>query len=178
MESRLFAFMLAVNSGMRGAEIKKLRLRHVDLDNRRLTIEAAKNLARKPHRGVKPERLFCGNKSVGSSTATRGIRTEPPVSSRFVTPCENNDSLKSERGFDVERHPESWSTAWKKSAGCFCCCGRTKGQKRKPGTYACRTQGRGGTEQDRVPLHAADVHLLGWRNGMFPCPSRWRWPAT
>jgi integrase len=108
------AEMLAVNTGMRGAEIKKLRLRHADLDNRRLTIEDAKTEA-----GNRTVEL---NQSAFSAVTKLWVRAQqlgaselnhyllPADLSRHTKPT---DPLKGQYGFDVERHQESWSTAWR-----------------------------------------------------------------
>lgn len=108
------AFVLAVNTGMRGAEIKKLRLRHVDLDNRRLTIEDAKTEA--------GNRIVELNQSAFSAVTKLWVRAQQLGASElnhYLLPADLSrhtkatDPLKSERGFDVERHQESWSTAWR-----------------------------------------------------------------
>ena len=108
------AFTLAVNTGMRGAEIKKLRLRHVDLDNRRLTIEEAKTDA--------GNRIVELNQSAFSAVTKLWVRAEQLGASKldhYLLPADlsrhtkTTDPLKGKRGFDVEQHQESWSTAWR-----------------------------------------------------------------
>ena len=108
------AFMLAVNTGMRGAEIKKLRLRHVDLEIRRLAIEDAKTEA--------GNRIVELNQSAFSAVTKLWVRAQQLGASElnhYLLPADlsrhtkTTDPLKSEHGFDVERHQESWSTAWR-----------------------------------------------------------------
>jgi len=108
------AFVLAVNTGMRGAEIKKLRLRHVDLDNRRLTIEQAKTEA--------GNRIVELNQSAFSAVTKLWIRGQQLGASEpdhYLLPADlsrhtkTSDPLKSNHGFDVKRHQESWSSAWR-----------------------------------------------------------------
>ena len=108
------AFALAVNTGMRGAEIKKLRLRHVDLDNRRLTIEDAKTEA--------GNRIVELNQSAFSATTKLWVRAQQLGAcepNHYLLPADlsrhtkTTDPLKGKRGFDVEKHQESWSTAWR-----------------------------------------------------------------
>jgi integrase len=108
------AFMLAVNTGMRGAEIKKLRLRHVDLDVRRLAIEDAKTEA--------GNRIVELNQSAFSAVTKLWVRAQQLGASElnhYLLPADlsrhtkTSDPLQSEHGFDAERHQESWSTAWR-----------------------------------------------------------------
>jgi integrase len=108
------AFVLAVNTGMRGAEIKQLRLRHVDLENRRLTIEHAKTEA--------GNRIVELNQSAFSAATKLWIRAQQlgaSESNHYLLPADlsrhtkTTDPLKSKHGFDVERHQESWSSAWR-----------------------------------------------------------------
>jgi integrase len=113
-EVAYLAFMLAVNTGMRGAEIKKMRLRHVDLDNRRLTIEHAKTEA--------GNRIVELNQSAFSAVTKLWVRAQQLGASElnhYLLPADlsrhtkTTDPLKGQHGFDVERHQESWSTAWR-----------------------------------------------------------------
>ncbi len=108
------AFLLAVNTGMRGAEIKNLRLRHVDLDNRHLTIERAKTEA--------GNRIVELNQSAFSAVTKLWVRAQELGAcelDHYLLPADlsrhtkASDPLKGKRGFDVERHQASWSTAWR-----------------------------------------------------------------
>jgi integrase len=108
------AFLLAVNTGMRGAEIKKLRLRHVHLDSRRLTIEHSKTEA--------SNRMVELNQSAFSAVTKLWARAQELGAcnpEHFLLPADlsrhtkQTDPLHGKSGFDVTRHQESWSTAWR-----------------------------------------------------------------
>ena len=108
------AFLLAVNTGMRGAEIKKLRLRHIDLETRRVTIEHAKT--------EKGNRMVELNQSALSAVAKLWVRAQQLGAcnpEHFLLPADlsrhtkQTDPLRGRSGFDVTRHQQSWSTAWR-----------------------------------------------------------------
>jgi integrase len=108
------AFVIAVNTGMRGVEIKRLQLRHIDWNNRRLTIEHPKN--RKVSRKVEL------NNTAFSAVTKLWVRAQQlgaPEPGHYLLPgdlsrhTKKMDPLRGIGGFDVTRHQESWDTAWR-----------------------------------------------------------------
>ncbi len=117
------AEVLAANTGMRGGEIKKLRLGMIDLTQRRIRI------TRKSTKSNAGARLIELNRdaliAVGklySRAQTLGAR----LPEHYLLPADRskhtktNDPLKGGQGFDVTDHQVSWNTAWRnlrKAAG-------------------------------------------------------------
>jgi integrase len=94
--------------------LRRSYLCHVDLDNRRLTIEHAKTEA--------GNRIVELNQSAISAITKLWVRAQQlgaSEPSHYLLPADlsrhtkTTDPLKSKHGFDVERHQESWSTAWR-----------------------------------------------------------------
>jgi integrase len=111
------AELLAANTGMRGAEIKRLRLGKVDLTNRRLQImrEGTKTRA-----GVRMIELNQAAFLAISKLYRRAQLLGARAPEHFLLPADlskhtkSTDPLKGERGFDPTRHQTSWRTAWHK----------------------------------------------------------------
>lgn len=118
-----YAEVLAANTGLRGGEIKKLRLGMVDLETRRIRIVRAVTKTNAGARLVELNnsatlaacRLYVRAQSLGA--------TEPE---HYLLPADlsrhtkKTDPLKGRRGFDATRHQVSWDTAWRslrKAAG-------------------------------------------------------------
>jgi len=110
------AFLLAVNAGTRGVEIKRLQLRHVDWDKRQLTIEHAKT--------PKGNRTIELNTSAFSAVTKLWVRAQQLGArepGHYLLPADlsrhtkDGDPLKPKGvgGFDVTKHQESWDTAWR-----------------------------------------------------------------
>jgi integrase len=109
-----WAQMLAINTGMRGGEVKKLRLRNVDLENRRVTVEQAKTDA--------GNRLVPLNSVAMSALAKLRCRAEELGAcdpDHYLLPADlsahtkKTDPLRGKKGFDITRHQLSWDTAWR-----------------------------------------------------------------
>ncbi|HUZ47874.1 MAG TPA: site-specific integrase [Terriglobia bacterium] len=108
------AFLLAVNSGMRGAEIKRLQLRHVDFNNKRLSVEDSKT--------AKSNRMVELNSTALSAVAKLWMRAQSlgaKEPGHYLLPADLSrhtkqaDPLKNQTGFDPTRHQETWDTAWR-----------------------------------------------------------------
>jgi len=106
--------ILAANTGMRGGEIKRLELRDVHLEQRRLSIRRAKSEA--------GWRLVELNQAATAAVARLYKRAQllgARDPSHYLLPADlsrhtrSTDPLKG-RGFDVTRHQQSWATAWRK----------------------------------------------------------------
>jgi integrase len=117
------AELLAANTGLRGGEIKQLRIGAVDLGNRRLRI------TRKSTKTNAGARLVELNQAAFGAIL-RLYRRAQQVGARepehYLLPADlsrhtkGTDPLKGGRGFDPTRHQMSWDTAWRnlrKAAG-------------------------------------------------------------
>jgi len=111
------AELLAANSGMRGAEIKRLRLGKVDLSNRRVEIRRQGTKTRAGARLVElNQAAFVAISKLYRRAQLLGAR-EPE---HYLLPADlsrhtkKTDPLKGGRGFDPTRHQQSWNTAWRK----------------------------------------------------------------
>jgi integrase len=111
------AELLASNTGMRGAEIKKLRLGAIDLETRRLRIMRKTTKTGKGARWVELNhaataaacRLYQRAQLLGANDPEHYLL--PADLSRHT---KATDPLKGSRGFDPTRHQMSWDTAWRK----------------------------------------------------------------
>ncbi|HTR22715.1 MAG TPA: tyrosine-type recombinase/integrase [Terriglobales bacterium] len=109
------AELLAANSGLRGGEIKRLRLGMIDLDNRRLIVTRKSTKTDAGARMVELNvaalfavtRLYRRAETLGATVPDGYLL--PADLSRHTRP---NDPLRG-RGFDVTKHQLSWSTAWR-----------------------------------------------------------------
>jgi integrase len=111
-----YAEVLAANTGLRGGEIKKLKLGAIDLEARRIRI------ARKDTKSNAGARLIELNQGAIEAVCKLYVRaqslgaTEPE---HYLLPADlsrhtkKTDPLKGGRGFDVARHQVSWDTAWR-----------------------------------------------------------------
>lgn len=114
-EVAYYAEVLAANTGMRGGEIKRIQLRDLNLEARRLSIRHAKTDA-----GV---RLVELNQAATEAVSRLYVRAQTLGASEprhFLLPADlsrhtkSSDPLKGGRGFDPTRHQSSWRTAWRK----------------------------------------------------------------
>jgi integrase len=117
------AELLAANTGVRGGELKKLRIGMVDLENRRIRIRRESTKTSAGARAVELNqaateavcRLYRRAQSLGARNPEHYLL--PADLSRHT---KNTDPLKGGRGFDPTRHQMSWDTAWRalrKAAG-------------------------------------------------------------
>jgi integrase len=107
---------LAANTGLRGGEIKKLRLSMVDLEKRRITV------TRKTTKSNAGARLVELNQAAREAACKLYIRAQMLGASdpdHYLLPADlsrhtkNTDPLKGGRGFDPTKHQTSWRTAWR-----------------------------------------------------------------
>jgi integrase len=111
------AELIASNTGMRGGEIKKLRLGMIDLANRRIQITRKSTKTRAGARLIElNQAALAALVKLYRRAQALGAR-EPE---HYLLPCDlsrhthKNDPLKGGRGFDPTRHQMSWDTAWRK----------------------------------------------------------------
>jgi len=113
------AEVLAACTGMRGGEIKKLRLGAIDLENRRIRI---KRQSKKSDAGARLvelnrdallaiTRLYQRAQQIGATSAEHYL-----LPANLSEHTRKNDPLHGGTGFDITQHQLSWNTAWRKSA--------------------------------------------------------------
>jgi integrase len=115
--------VLAANTGLRGGEIKKMRLSMLDLEKRRITV------TRKSTKSNAGARLVELNQAASAAACKLYMRAQMLGASHpdhYLLPADlsrhtkNTDPLKGGRGFDPTKHQTSWRTAWRslrKAAG-------------------------------------------------------------
>jgi integrase len=110
------AELLAANSGLRGGEIKKLRLGMVDLENRRIRITRKTT---KTDAGARLVELNAGALAAVAKLYQRAQVLGATGPDPYLLPADLSrhtwatDPLHGGQGFDVTRHQISWRTAWR-----------------------------------------------------------------
>lgn len=105
---------LAANTGLRGGEIKKLRIGRIDLEKRRLCVSrgkteaAARMVELNAAATAAVTALYLRAQSLGARDADHYLL--PADLSRHT---KSTDPLKGRIGFDPTRHQVSWDTAWR-----------------------------------------------------------------
>jgi integrase len=117
------AELLAARTGLRGGEIKKLRLGMVDLTGRKIRISRK---ITKTNAGARWVELNQGALAAAARLCRRAEMLGAHNPDHFLLPADlsrhtkETDPLKGGRGFDPTRHQMSWDTAWRslrKAAG-------------------------------------------------------------
>jgi integrase len=110
------AEVLAANTGLRGGEIKKLRIGMLDLEKRRIRILRAST---KTNAGARLVELNQAATQAATKVYMRAQMLCARDPDHYLLPCDlsrhtkSTDPLKGGRGFDVTRHQQSWRTAWR-----------------------------------------------------------------
>jgi integrase len=116
------AEVLASNTGLRGGELKRLRMGAVDLERRRITI---KRKTTKTNAGAREVELNIAALSAISKLYRRAETLGANSPDHFLLPADLSrhtqatDPMRG-RGFDVNHRQESWRSAWRslcKAAG-------------------------------------------------------------
>jgi len=113
---------LAANTGMRGCEIKRLRLGAVDLEARRIVVARK---ATKSNAGARLVELNAAALLAASKLYQRAQTLGANSADDFLLPADKSRHTRATdpmrgRGFDASHHQESWRTAWRslcKAAG-------------------------------------------------------------
>jgi integrase len=111
------AEVLAARTGLRGGEIKKLRLGMIDLEHRRIRISRKST---KTNAGARWVELNQGAFSALACLCRRAELLGARDPEHFLLPADlsrhtkTTDPLKGGRGFDPTRHQMSWDTAWRR----------------------------------------------------------------
>lgn len=143
------AELLAANTGLRGGEIKRLRMGMVDLENRRLTVSRKST---KSDAGARLVELNVAAHFAAGKLYRRAGTLGATSPEHFLLPgdlsrhTKKTDPLKG-KGFDPAHHQISWNTAWrslrKKAADSI----RADAEK----------QGRDLTPQEKESIHAFET---------------------
>lgn len=110
-----YAQSLAANTGLRGGEIKKLQLRALDLEKRRITVFRRST---KTNAGARTVELNQAATEAAVKLYERACLLGAREPEHYLLPedlsrhTKIGDPLKGQTGFDVTRHQQSWATAW------------------------------------------------------------------
>ena len=114
-EAAFYGSVLAASTGLRGGEIKKLRLGALDLENRRLRIRRADT---KSDAGARTIELNRDATEAAARLVLRASLLKPPASEaqHYLMPKHLSQIAhgkhKGERGYDPSQHQQYWDTAW------------------------------------------------------------------
>jgi len=110
-----YGSVLAANTGLRGGEIKKLRIGSLDLENRRLKI---RRVDTKSDAGARTVELNRDATEAAARLLMRAGSLKPPADNpdHYLMPKHlsriAHGQHKGERGYDPEQHQQYWDTAW------------------------------------------------------------------
>jgi len=122
-EAAFYGSVLAANTGLRGCEIKKLRIGSLDLEKRRLQILRADT---KSDAGSRTIELNRDATEAAARLLLRASQLTPPATlpEHYLMPKHlsriAHGKHKGERGYDPSQHQVYWDTAWRsltKAAG-------------------------------------------------------------
>jgi integrase len=114
-EAAFYGSVLAASTGLRGGEIKKLRIGALDLENRRLVIRRADT---KSDAGARTIELNRDATEAAARLVLRASLLKPPATEpqHYLMPKHlsriAHGAHKGERGFDSNQHQQYWDTAW------------------------------------------------------------------
>lgn len=114
-EAAFYGSVLASNSGLRGGEIKKLRIGEIDLERRQLRIRRADAKSDASARTVE---LNADATEAAARLLMRAASLKPPATSpeHYLMPKHlsriAHGPHKGERGYDPTQHQSYWDTAW------------------------------------------------------------------
>jgi len=114
-EAAFYGSVLAANTGLRGGEIKKLRIGSVELEKRRLNIRRADT---KSDAGARTIELNRDATEAATRLLLRASLLKPPATQaeHYLMPKDlsriAHGEHKGERGYDPNQHQQSWDTAW------------------------------------------------------------------
>jgi len=114
-EAAFYGSVLAANTGLRGGEIKKLKIGSLDLEHRRIKIRRADT---KTDAGARVIELNREATEAAARLVLRASLLEPPASKpeHYLMPKHlsriAHGQHKGERGYDPLQHQEYWDTAW------------------------------------------------------------------
>ncbi len=116
------ALLICANTGLRGCELKRMRLEQIDLAAREVTITRKTTKTNKGARSVylNAMALPALRRLVQRAELLGATATDYLLPADLSRHTKTADPLKGKHGYDPTRHQESWSTAWRnlrKTAG-------------------------------------------------------------
>jgi integrase len=114
-EAAFYGSVLAANTGLRGGEIKKLRIGSLDLEKRQLRIRRSDTKSAAGSRTVELNRDAL---EAASRLVLRASLLSPPATQpeHYLMPKHlsriAHGTHKGERGYDPNQHQQYWDTAW------------------------------------------------------------------
>lgn len=115
-EAAFYGSVLAANTGLRGGEIKKLRIGEIDLEHRRLRIRRSST---KSDAGARFIELNRDATEAASRLLLRASLLKPPASApeHYLMPKHlsriAHGKHKGQRGYAPTQHQKYWDTAWR-----------------------------------------------------------------
>jgi integrase len=114
-EAAFYGSVLAASTGLRGGEIKKLRIGEIDLENRRIRIRREST---KTDAGARVIELNRDAAEAAARLILRASLLKPPATKpeHYLMP-KNLSNIKhganiGQRGYDPHQHQQYWDTAW------------------------------------------------------------------
>ncbi|HEY7095730.1 MAG TPA: site-specific integrase [Terriglobales bacterium] len=114
-EAAFYGSVLAANTGLRGGEIKKLRIGSIDLEKRQLRVRRADT---KSDAGSRTIELNRDAREAAARLLLRASLLKPPAidPSHYLMPKHLSriayGQHKGDRGYDPTQHQQYWDTAW------------------------------------------------------------------
>jgi integrase len=114
-EAAFYGSVLAANTGLRGGEIKKLRIGSLELENRRLKIRRTDT---KTDSGARTIELNRDATEAAARLVMRASDLKPPAKQpeHYLMPKHlsriSHGQHKGELGYDPNQHQQYWDTAW------------------------------------------------------------------
>jgi integrase len=114
-EAAFYGSVLAANTGLRGGEIKKLRIGSLDLEKRQLRVRRA---VTKSDAGSRTVELNRDATEAAARLVLRASLLKPPATQpeHYLMPKHlsriAHGNHKGERGYDPTQHQQYWDTAW------------------------------------------------------------------
>src|SRR5215470_2715654 len=149
-EAAFYGSVLAANTGLRGGEIKKLRIGSLDLENRRLKIRRADT---KSDAGARFVELNRDATEAATRLLLRASLLNPPTTKpeHYLMPKHlsriAHGAHKGERGYDPTQHQQYWDTAWHSLTKAVQCprCGDLQQPADRCRKHSCNADMRGFT---------------------------------
>jgi integrase len=114
-EAAFYGSVLAANTGLRGGELKKLRIGSLDLEKRQLRVRRADT---KSDAGARTIELNRDAREAAARLLLRASLLKPAATERdhYLMPKHlsriAHGQHKGERGYDPNQHQQYWDTAW------------------------------------------------------------------
>ena len=160
-EAAFYGSVLAANTGLRGAELKKLKIGMIDLENRRLRISRADT---KTDAGARFVELNADATEAAARLLFRASKLKPPATEpdHYLLPKQlsriTHGKLKGSHGYNPLQHQVCWDTAWRSLTSAVRCpaCRFLQQPTEKCRAEKCKTDMR----SVRSPFHGLGFHSM------------------